>query len=97
MPQQVLENWHEFVGNTNVIDVTEKSGTGTALLGAETGGQAMKKFHRRRYKLTSIFSYLAKSLGDLLPPARYPVKALFGAAPQIARNSGTHPRPIPQT
>jgi hypothetical protein len=57
----------------------------------------MKEFHRRRYKLTSIFSDLAKSRRDLLPPARYPVKALFGAAPQIARNSGTHPRPIPQT
>jgi hypothetical protein len=43
MPRKCLKNWHEFVGNTNVIDVTEKSGTGTASLGAETGGQAMEK------------------------------------------------------
>ena len=44
--------------------------------------------------LTNLFSDLAQNFGDLLPPGRYPVKGLFGAAPQIARNSGAHPRPI---
>src|SRR5438105_3240430 len=42
-------------------------------------------------ELANDFSDLAQSMGNLLPGRRYPVKGLFGAAPQIARNSGAHP------
>lgn len=48
-------------------------------------------------ELTNTFSRLAQILSNLLPQGLYAVKGLFGAAPQIARNSGALPRPIPQT
>src|SRR5262245_763479 len=48
-------------------------------------------------ELTNTISDLVQFLGNLLPGGLYPVKGLFGAAPQIARNSGALPRLIPQT
>ena len=42
-------------------------------------------------ELPNIFIGLVQILDDLLPGRRYPVKSLFGAVPQIARNSGALP------
>jgi hypothetical protein len=85
-----------FAGNTNVTEVTEKPAEGLHFEAPDDPGKHGNAEIWRR-KLSSVFRSLNQILGNLLPGPLYPVKGLFGAAPQIARNSGAHPRPIPQT
>jgi hypothetical protein len=95
-PRKSLKKLPGFAGNTNVMDVTEKPGAGLHD-GTPEGYGGAEKAEIRIGQLTNIFISLAQVLDDLLRGRRYPVKSLFGAVPQIARNSGTYPQPIPQT
>ncbi|MDF0498749.1 hypothetical protein [Bradyrhizobium yuanmingense] len=95
-PCKSLKRLLGFAGNTNVTNVTEKPARGLHGRSPECYREAIKA-GLELGELANKFSYLVQILGNLLPQGLYPVKGLFGAAPQIARNSGALPRPIPQT
>jgi len=95
-PCKSLKKLPGFAGKTNVMEVTEKPARRLHDRSPEGYGEAVKAAIWIG-ELSSIFRRLVQILSNLLPQGLYPVKGLFGAAPQIARNSGSHPRPIPQT
>jgi hypothetical protein len=89
-PCKSLKKLPGFAGKTNVMIVTGESGTRAACFSPQGYGDTkIARLFRTNY--ISNFNALAQILGNLLPGGLYPVKGLFGAAPQIARNSGAHP------